>query len=77
MYKKKESLRVDCCIRKIMVFQLDFVMQKSAIIELIKNAGHLYVFYPKFYYELNFIEMYWGADKHYVRNHCDYTWDGL
>ena len=77
MCKKKESLRVDCCARKIMASQPDFVAQKSAIVELIENAGHLCVFYPKFHCELNFIEMYWGAAKHYARDHCDYTWVGL
>ena len=77
MCKKKESQRVDCCARKIMTSQLDFVAQKSAIVEVIENAGHLCVFYPKFHCELNFIEMYWGAAKCYTRDHCDYTWSGL
>ena len=77
MCKKKESLRVDCCARKIMASQSDFVAQKSAIVELIENAGHLCVFYPKFYCELNFIKMYWGVVKYYTRNNCDYTWGGL
>ena len=77
MYKKKESLRIDCCARKILASQPNFVAQKSAIIELIENAGHLCIFYPKFHCELNFIEMYWGVTKHYTRNHCDYTWEGL
>ena len=77
MCKKKKSLRVDCCAKKIITSQPDFVMQKLAIVELIENAGHLCVFYPKFHYELNFIEMYWSAAKHYTRDHCDYTWNGL
>jgi hypothetical protein len=77
MYKKKKSLRVDCYARKIMASQPDFVMQKSAIVELIENAGHLCIFYLKFYCELNFIEIYWGVTKHYARDHCDYTWGGL
>ncbi len=81
MCKNKELAegppRVDCCARRIMASQSDFIAQKSAIVELIENAGHLCVFYPKFHCELNFIEMYWGAAKHYTRNHCDYTWAGL
>lgn len=72
-----DSVRIDCCLRKIMASQPDFVVQKSAIVELIEGAGHICIFYPKFHCELNFIEMYWGAAKCYARNYCDYTWTGL
>lgn len=75
--KKEDSGRIDCCLRKIMASQPDFVAQKSAIVELIKGAGHICIFYPKFHCELNFIERYWGAAKRYTRDHCDYTWTGL
>ncbi|RIB14252.1 hypothetical protein C2G38_2195671 [Gigaspora rosea] len=79
-YKGKEisnNLQVDCCARKIIASQPDFIAQKSAIVELIESAGHICIFYPKFHCELNFIEMYWGAAKNYARKHCDYTWAGL
>ena len=75
--KKNDSGRTDCCLRKIMASQPDFVAQKSAVVELIEGAGHICIFYPKFHCELNFIEMYWGAAKRYARNYCDYTWTGL
>jgi transposase len=55
----------------------DFLAQKGAIEELIENAGHKCIFFSKFYYELNFIERYWGAAKRYSRNNCDYSWKGL
>ncbi len=81
MCKNKELTEgppwVDCCARKIIASQPDFIAQKLAIVELIEDAGHLCVFYPKFHCELNFIEMYWGAAKHYTRSHCDYTQAGL
>ena len=73
----EESSRPNCCARRIIASQPDFIAQKSAIVELIESAGHTCVFYPKFHCELNFIEMYWGAAKRYTRNYCDYTWTGL
>ncbi|CAG8744627.1 13827_t:CDS:2 [Cetraspora pellucida] len=57
--------------------QPDFTMQKSALEELIVERGHICIFYPKFYCELNFIEQYWGAAKRYAHEHCDYSWARL
>src|SRR6266540_2116839 len=34
-------------------------------------------FYPKFHYELNFIEMYWETAKRYICKYYDYTWNRL
>ncbi|CAG8480373.1 13200_t:CDS:1 [Cetraspora pellucida] len=75
--KKKDSGQIDCCLKKIIASQPDFVSQKSAIVELIEGVSYICIFYPKFYCELNFIERYWGASKRYARDHCDYTWTGL
>ena len=69
--------RIDCCARKIMSLQPDFLVQKSELETIIEEAEHKCIFYPKFHCELNFIEMYWGAAKRYTREHCDYTWNGL
>jgi len=41
----------------------DFWEQESALETMIKERGHKCVFIPKFYYELNPIEMYWGYGK--------------
>ena len=55
--------RVDCCCRRILYHQHDFVNQRSQLQELIESHGHLCDFYPKYHCELNFIEQYWGAVK--------------
>jgi len=66
-----------CCARHILASQVDFKNQKPLLQEIIEAKGHKVVFYPKFHCELNYIEMYWGAAKRYVRQHCNYTWKGL
>jgi len=53
----------DCCCRRILFNQPDFVSQKSQLEELIESRHHLCDFYPKYHCELNFIEQYWGAAK--------------
>jgi hypothetical protein len=72
-----DSLRTDCCGRRIISLQPDFLAQRSALVETIENSGHVCIFLPKFHCELNFIERYWGAAKRYARNNCNYTWSGL
>ncbi|CAG8653158.1 9157_t:CDS:1, partial [Paraglomus occultum] len=69
--------RTDCCARRIVSLQPDFLSQKSALEEVILEAGHKCIFYPKFHCELNYIERYWGAAKRYARENCDYSWSGL
>ena len=75
--KDMDPKRTDCCIRRILSLQPDFIVQKSRLQDEIEKRGHICIFYPKFHCELNFIEMYWGAAKQYTREHCDYTWKGL
>ena len=64
-------------MRKILSLQADFIAQKSRLQNKIEKREHKCIFYPKFYCELNFIEMYWKVTKQYIREHCDYTWNGL
>jgi hypothetical protein len=66
-----------CCNKRILELQADFVGQKSLVQETIEAAGHLCLFLPKFHCELNPIEYFWGMVKKYLRDHCDYSFDGL
>ncbi|KAF8154659.1 hypothetical protein B0H34DRAFT_661116 [Crassisporium funariophilum] len=60
---KCEPGKKDCCYRRLLFTQPDFVNQKSHLEELITSRGHICDFYPKYHCELNFIEQYWGAAK--------------
>ncbi len=46
--KDNDSLCVDCCERWIIFLQPDFLAQKSALVEIIKNAGHVCIFFQNF-----------------------------
>ena len=65
---KCEPGRKDCCCRRLLFTQPDFVNQKSHLEELITSRGHICDFYPKYHCELNFIEQYWGAAKFRYRS---------
>ncbi|CAA7263722.1 unnamed protein product [Cyclocybe aegerita] len=65
---KCEPGKTDCCCRRLLFTQPDFVNQKSCLEELITSHGHICDFYPKYHCELNFIEQYWGAAKLQYRN---------
>ena len=53
---------------------LNFQEQKSLVQEVIKTAGHMCIFLPKFHCEINFIEFFWGSVKrHHLRENCDYS----
>jgi hypothetical protein len=67
----------DCCATRILELQSDFLSQRSMVAETIEDAGHLVMFCLKYHCELNFIEFFWGAVKKYLRDHCDYTYEGL
>jgi hypothetical protein len=60
--------RTDCCCRRLLFSQPDFIDQKPQIQEFVESRGHLCDFYPKYHCELNFIEQYWGAAKHHFRS---------
>lgn len=57
----------DCCARRTLFNERDFIEQKSALEEAFMARGHICDFYPKFHCELNFIEQYWGDAKRTYR----------
>ena len=67
------AVRTMLSVAALMSLQPDFHAQKSLIAETIEAEGHKRIFYPKFHCELNYIEYFWGAAKHYCRVNCDYT----
>ena len=48
----------DCCCRRLLFSQPDFINQKLQVQELVESHGHLCDFYPKYHCELNFIKQY-------------------
>ena len=69
--------RKDCCVDRIIELQPDFQAQVSVLEELVIKKGHQCIFLPKYHCELNFIEMFWGATKRFVRDNCNYNFDTL
>ncbi|KII82854.1 hypothetical protein PLICRDRAFT_33206 [Plicaturopsis crispa FD-325 SS-3] len=58
-----------CCCRRILFNQPDFVEVESLLETLCKDHGYQVLFLPKFHCELNFIKQCWGAAKReYRRN---------
>jgi len=66
-----------CCARALLAAQPDFQAQKPELQETIEKAGHLVILYPAFHCEINFIEYFCGAAKHYTQKHCEYNFESL
>lgn len=58
-----EASRTNCCWQRIVELQSDFANEKPVLQTIIKDAGHICIFLPKYHCELNPIEMYWGYAK--------------
>lgn len=49
----ERSARTDCCCRRVLECQPDFLEQACRLAEAIRKSGHLILFLPKFHPELN------------------------
>jgi hypothetical protein len=57
----------NCCQRRILFGQPDFINVPSLVESLCHTRGYRVIFLPKFHPELNFIEMCWGYSKRLYR----------
>jgi hypothetical protein len=59
-----------------MAAQRDFQEQKGRLQKELEPPGQDVNFYPKFHYQLSFIEKFWCSCKTYM-DHCTFTLQGL
>jgi hypothetical protein len=60
---------VDCCVRRVLYNQPDFIAVKSLLEGACAQRGFEVIFLPKFHCELNFIEQCWGYAKRVYRQY--------
>ena len=46
-----------CCLYQVLSLQEDFIDEKPKIQHYLEGRGHICMFYPKFHFEINPIEM--------------------
>jgi len=66
-----------CCTRALLGAQSGIRTQKNQNEETIIKAAHEVIYYPAFHCEINFIEYFWGAAKHYTHERCEYDFESL
>ena len=66
-----------CCARALIANKPDFKTQRSRLEEEVDLRGHMVCFFPKYDWQLNFIEYYWGAAKRNARPRCGYNIQAL
>ena len=55
----------------------DFQESRIWLQEVVEEAGHIMIFYPKFHCELNYIEMIWAWVKRDLRQQCTFSFPDL
>ena len=62
----------ECCATTVLSSQDDFKSTRSRLQEIVEDTGHIFILYPKFHCELNWID-YWGHCKYFT---CNYSLSG-
>ncbi|CAM9338447.1 unnamed protein product [Choristocarpus tenellus] len=57
--------------------QRDFNEVVPSLQALVERDGGVCLMLPKYHCDLNPIEVVWGRVKHWLRQHCTYSLDGL
>ena len=63
----------ECHATAILSAQDGFRSTRSCLQEIVEDAGHIFLLYPKFHCEL---EYHRSSCKHFVRKHCNHTLAG-
>ena len=59
-----------CCMTRVLAHQPDFMPKRTLVEQVIEPHPEIKViYYPKFYSEFNFIELYWRKAKGVTREH--------
>jgi hypothetical protein len=66
-FKCEEGV-TDCCCRRALFCQPDFVARDSSLEDVARELGSLVIFLPKYHCELNPIEQCWGYAKQKYRD---------
>jgi transposase len=74
----REGIKLDQA-RELLNNEPDFIEQSRMpwLKEIVTKANHMFIFFPKFHPEFNFIERYWGLAKRYARSKCAYSFKEL
>ncbi len=71
------NLNYPCCATYVLSNEPDFASQREWLREVIEEAGHKIIFYPKYHPELNYIEMVWCKAKAFLRRKCSNNYNHL
>ncbi len=71
------EVRVNCCARRKISNEPDFLAQKCALEEYLISQGCRCLFLAKYHPECNPIERYWGYCKRTARLKCSFDFKGL
>ena len=82
MYAQKDFQVCDCmCVymqhTSINTYSIMYQVIPRKLTEIIRSAGHICLFLPRYHCELAPIERAWSFAKWYCRRYCEYTMDAL